>query len=80
MIPLVLGTVNRLPRKHQLFFQYAASHVLDFNGVKVGLIGYVTVDTPYISSPDATLVFANEIDSIKAEAAALKEQQGENKL
>ena len=59
-------------------FQYAASTVLEVgpDKIKVGVIGYITVDTPYISSPDPTLVFADEIASIRAEARALKEQQG----
>lgn len=48
------------------------STVIDVEGVKVGIIGYITSYTPDISNPDSTLTFLDEIESVRAEAKRLK--------
>ena len=48
------------------------SIVTEVAGVKIGIIGYITTDTPYISRPDFTLEFLDEIDSVRKEAKKLK--------
>ncbi|KQQ00085.1 MULTISPECIES: bifunctional metallophosphatase/5'-nucleotidase [unclassified Rathayibacter] len=54
---------------------YAPSYVQDFDGVKVGFIGAVTEDLPYLVSPDgiATLDVAPIVDSINDETARLQD-------
>nr|XP_014091997.2 protein 5NUC isoform X2 [Bactrocera oleae] len=49
------------------------STVLEVNGTKVGLIGYLTPDTKFLITPN-TLEFKDEIECINEEAAKLKEQ------
>ena len=39
---------------------------------KIGIIGYVTAATPFISSPDPELKFLDVISPVKEEAANLK--------
>lgn len=48
------------------------STVVDFDGTKVGIIGYLTTDTPDISNP-GQLTFTDEIEAIKDEAKVLKD-------
>lgn len=42
----------------------------------MGIVGYVTTYTPYISSPDETLRFEDEIENVRAEAQRLKAEEG----
>ncbi|XP_011184436.1 protein 5NUC isoform X2 [Zeugodacus cucurbitae] len=49
------------------------STVLEVNGTKVGVIGYLTPDTKFLITPN-TLEFKDEIESINEEAAKLKAQ------
>ena len=41
---------------------------------KIGIIGYVTAATPFISSPDPELKFLDVISSFKEEAANFRKQ------
>ena len=46
--------------------------MVDVNGIRVGLIGYVTTSTPEISYPGATLQFVDEIAAVSEEAERLE--------
>ena len=49
------------------------SYTVEIDGHKIGIIGYVTADTPFISSPDPELKFLDVITSVKEEAQKLKD-------
>ena len=55
--------------------QFAAkvnkSTIFDLNGQKIGVIGYVTSETPDVSNPGPDLVFSDEIAAVQAEATKL---------
>lgn len=55
-----------------LMSQVKRSQVQEFQGVKVGLVGYVTQDAQYTFELDHTLSFSAVIDSVREEAATLK--------
>ena len=42
----------------------------------MGIVGYVTTYTPYISNPDDTLRFEDEIEYVRAEAQRLRSEEG----
>jgi 5'-nucleotidase len=46
--------------------------VLDVGGEKVGVVGVLTPETAEISSPGPTIAFADPVDHLKAEVAALE--------
>lgn len=50
------------------------STVLNVNGTSIGVIGYLTPDTRFLSSPDKEIVFMDEVAEIRKEAEALKAQ------
>ncbi|XP_078585647.1 snake venom 5'-nucleotidase-like isoform X1 [Branchiostoma floridae x Branchiostoma japonicum] len=54
------------------------SVVLDIGGEKVGIVGYILVNTPAIS-PTGNLVFLEEVESVQAEVTKLL-GQGVNKI
>ena len=49
-----------------------SSMIITRKGRKIGLIGYITPDTSFLSSPGKTLTFTNEVDSVRREVAALQ--------
>merc|ERR1719481_1989597 len=52
---------------------FKASKVMEVNGVKIGIIGYITSNTPNITGPKLpTLTFLDEIESVQKEAKRLK--------
>ena len=55
------------------------SLVVDAGGIKVGMMGISTVDTPKVTKPDnvSTLRFANPVPLILAEAKTLRQQGAE---
>lgn len=50
------------------------SKVVTVGGMRVGLIGYLTPDTTFLSSPDKTVKFLDEIEEIRKEATSLQER------
>ncbi|CAL1534957.1 unnamed protein product [Lymnaea stagnalis] len=54
------------------------STVLTVNGQKIGLVGYTTAETPYISRAE-TVTFSKELEAVQAEVDRLT-QQGVNKI
>lgn len=53
--------------------------VLEVGGEKIGIVSALAVDTPETASPGPTVVFADEADSLRADAAELA-AQGVNKI
>jgi 5'-nucleotidase len=53
--------------------------VLEVGGEKIGIISALATDTVETSSPGPTIIFQNEIDSLKADVAAL-EAEGVTKI
>ncbi|WP_133486027.1 bifunctional metallophosphatase/5'-nucleotidase [Aliiroseovarius marinus] len=53
--------------------------VLDVGGQKIGIISALATDTAETSSPGEAVIFQDEIDSLKADVAAL-EAEGVNKI
>jgi 5'-nucleotidase len=50
------------------------SYIFNKGGHKIGVIGYLTPDTLFLSSPDDSVHILDEIESIKQEVKYLKEQ------
>ena len=77
LIPFVNGTnfpvlAANLDASEVPNLNISKSVAMDIEGRKVGIIGYVTADTPFISSPDPELKFLDVIISVKEEAANMK--------
>ncbi len=50
---------------------------MEVGGARVGVIGYVTRDTPEISSgTPSTLDFISEVEALTEEARRLREEEG----
>ena len=55
---------------------FKASKIMEVNGVRIGIIGYITSNTPNITGPKLpTLTFLDEIESVRKEAQRLKSLQ-----
>ena len=52
-----------------------SSFVRDFNGEKVGIIGYITPRTSVLSQPGPNITFQDEIYAISQECQLLKKQE-----
>ena len=50
------------------------SVIKDFDGIKVGIIGYISPRTAIISQPGPNITFHDEIYSVNQEAKKLKDQ------
>ncbi|XP_065671099.1 snake venom 5'-nucleotidase isoform X5 [Hydra vulgaris] len=51
---------------------FAKSKVFQRNGVKIGVIGYITPDTKWLSRPGPNITFYNVIESVRKEAHNLE--------
>ncbi|XP_052809054.1 snake venom 5'-nucleotidase-like [Mya arenaria] len=61
--------VSREPRLQGLF---NATKVIELGGVKIGIIGYITTDTAFISNAGDTVNFKDEVSTVRAHARELK--------
>ena len=52
------------------------SIIHEVGGHKVGIVGYITADTPYISNPDITLFFRDVVESVRNESQRLIREEG----
>lgn len=50
------------------------SIVMNVSGTQIGIIGYLTPDTKFLSQPDETVKFLDEIEEIRKEVKMLKEK------
>ncbi|XP_066922583.1 snake venom 5'-nucleotidase-like isoform X2 [Clytia hemisphaerica] len=53
---------------------YVPSKFLERGGKKIGIIGYTTPDTAWLSSPGPNIKFSDPVESVRAEAQKLKAQ------
>ncbi|XP_033727572.1 snake venom 5'-nucleotidase-like [Pecten maximus] len=53
--------------------KFASSTVLSIGGKQIGVIGYTTKDTPFISNPES-LIFKDEIASVRSEVNRLQSE------
>merc|ERR1711892_250773 len=74
-----MGAANIVLNNASLGFEagvhFNMSTVVTVNGVKVGIVGYVTTSTVY-NFPDREVEFTEEIQAVSKEARRLKEEQG----
>eukprot|EP00794_Sanderia_malayensis_P019052 gene19052-20965_t len=71
--------VSNEPKWPQRNPGFAKSTVFNFNGEKVGVIGYISKETTWLSSPGTKIKFFDEVESVKKEAKVLK-AKGVNKI
>jgi 5'-nucleotidase len=77
--PVLAANVD-VEQSAELAGKVAPSAVIDVNGEQIGVIGLVTAETPFISSPGENVIFSDDyVGEINAEAVALAEQ-GINKI
>ena len=70
--PLLAANIDETVAQNLPTLDIAKSHIEMIGDVKVGIIGYITEDTPYISSPDSNFDFTSVVDTVRAEAQRLK--------
>ncbi|KAK0053503.1 5-nucleotidase, partial [Biomphalaria pfeifferi] len=70
--PVVSSNMN-LSKTQALQGLIKPSTVLEIGGQKVGVVGYTTLETAFISSPE-TVILTDEISAIQAEVDKLKSQ------
>lgn len=71
--PVVSGNLD-LSKSDVLKDKIGGAITLDVGGEKIGIISALATDTPETASPGEAVIFKDEIDSLKADAAALKEE------
>lgn len=71
-VPVIDANINVLgePRLQGLF---NSTLVKEVGGVKIGLIGYITTDTAFISNPGKTVTFTDVVTTVRREAKKLKD-------
>ncbi|XP_066994562.2 apyrase [Anabrus simplex] len=70
--PVVVANIND-SLEPTIQGKYNKSVVIERGGYRIGIVGYITSSTPDISSPEK-LIFLDEIEAVKSEAANLKAQ------
>lgn len=76
--PVISGNLD-LSQNNRLKDIVGDKLVLEVGGQKVGIVSALAMDTPETSSPGKTVIFQNDLDSLKADAEALKDE-GVNKI
>ncbi len=72
--PVISGNLD-LSQSNVLTDEMVPDHVvLDVNGMQVGIISALAVDTVETSSPGPSVIFQDEIDALQADVDALTEQ------
>lgn len=69
--PIVTSNLNLSKQPNLAATKLLNSTILTVNGVKIGIIGYLTPDTRIISRTD-NVIFLDEVQSIRREAKELK--------
>ncbi|KAI8483281.1 5'-nucleotidase [Branchiostoma belcheri] len=76
--PVVSANINA-SREPELRSVFSPSVVLNVSGEYLGIVGYTTTDTPFISDPGDNVVFTALVESVQAEVDKLLDQ-GINKI
>lgn len=58
--------------EHQIAGLYLPYRILPVGGEKVGIVGYTSKETPFLSNPGTNLVFEDEITALQPEVDKLK--------
>lgn len=77
-LPVISGNID-VSQSNSIAGKVQNHVVLDVGGQKVGIISALATDTPETSSPGPTVVFQDDIESLKADVAAL-EAEGVTKI
>ena len=76
--PVISGNID-VSRSNELAGRVQNHVVLEVGGEKIGIISALATDTPETASPGPSVIFQDEIDSLKADVAAL-ETEGVTKI
>jgi 5'-nucleotidase / UDP-sugar diphosphatase len=76
--PVISGNID-VSQSNVLAGRVQNHVVLEVGGEKIGIISALATDTPETSSPGNTVIFSDDIDSLKADVAAL-EAEGVTKI
>jgi 5'-nucleotidase / UDP-sugar diphosphatase len=76
--PVISGNID-VSQSNVLAGRVQNHVVLEVGGEKIGIISALATDTPETSSPGASVIFSDDIDSLKADVAAL-EAEGVTKI
>lgn len=76
--PVISGNID-VSRSNELAGRVQNHVVLEVGGEKIGIISALATDTPETASPGPSVIFQDEIDSLKADVAAL-EAEGVTKI
>lgn len=71
VVPFVCCNIN-LDNENRLKPLLKKSTILEVGGKRIGVIGYITPETSYLSSPGGTISFNDEIGCIRGEAQNMK--------
>ena len=75
----LLGTNVDASGEPLLAGKLASRAIVEVDGQRIGLVGYITEETPTLSSPGPTLLFQPILETVRAEVKAL-EAEGVNKI
>jgi 5'-nucleotidase len=76
--PVISGNID-VSQSNVLAGRVQNHVVLEVGGEKIGIVSALATDTPETSSPGPSVIFSDEIDSLKADVAAL-EAEGVTKI
>ncbi len=71
--PVISGNID-VSRSNVLKDRVKNHVVLEVGGEKIGIISALATDTPETASPGPNVIFSDDIDSLKADVAALQEE------
>lgn len=71
--PIVTCNLDLSKQENLAATKLLNSTILTVNGVKIGIIGYLTLETKIISTAE-NVIFLDEVESIRREVKKLKEQ------
>lgn len=77
-VPVISGNID-VSQSNVLAGKVQNHVVLEVGGEKIGIISALATDTPETASPGPTVIFQDDIDSLKADVAAL-EAEGVTKI
>ena len=73
-IPVVSGNLDLSGSNELTGIVETGGHVLDVNGVQVGIVSALATDTAETSSPGPTVVFMDEVEAMQQDVAELQDQ------
>ncbi|XP_060560431.1 snake venom 5'-nucleotidase-like [Ruditapes philippinarum] len=71
-VPVIDANID-VSREEKLQGLFNATMIKEVGGVKIGLIGYITTDTAFISNAGDTVQFQDEVTTVRKEANKLRD-------